>query len=63
MLNTSGTPKDALALHVSPHRTRGCTQGCKSSIQGWEGDCTSKVEEGLVTGGRHSPDQRHKLES
>lgn len=55
-------PKDSLTLHVSP-QSQGCTQGCKSSIQGWEGDCTSKAEEGLVTGGQHSPDQRHKLES
>lgn len=32
-------------------QSQSCTQGCKSSIQAWEGDCTSKAEEGLVTGG------------
>lgn len=60
MLNTSGTPR---MLCVSHPTEPGLHPRLQKQHPIWEGDCTSKVKEGLVTGGRHSPDQRHKLES
>lgn len=50
MLSTSGTARMLLPCCLTS-QSHSCTQGCKSSIQAWEGDCTSKAEEGLVTGG------------
>lgn len=54
--------KDALTLCVSPHGARVAPKVAKAASKA--GKVTAgKAEEGLVTGGRHSPDQRHKLES